>query len=658
MNWIKKEYIFVYGYFQKFGTKKTKDYSKYIEIFRRIQGREFANARNTFNLKLLNFDSYKRGLLRNHGGLSKNTMFLETIIGNETQIKKKFEVMIQNLNQIDVPSNLEEYKNQKEIIYDISLENENIGKRDAHVSYTGITLKAYLDDVRKGRFKVPLFQRDFAWTKPMIISFLNSLMRGFPFGTITVWKDEDNTFKSFRNEFVEAFRDKENYNIDNNVQWILDGQQRTTSIVSQLAQNVKGRNKHKGIIFSLATNEFKAKDKFDINYIHASDLLNENIGIEELSVKYKMDYKTAAVINRLKKQLLNSHIGVTTVDKSSLNTAIDIFTEMNTTGKRLSLFDIVNAKWLAPEIDYNLERFIKEWLSKEGRVYKPDELTLTKSIYLIFDKNNIKSKDIMKYKIPDNISEKMKSVEKTLDLAHDFLMNEMNFKGELIPSSNLIRFISYAFAMNGNKKFNTDQNIALRKYVKGVCLINMYSSSTDTKLATNVKDVDRILNNRFDFIKDIKLAQKDILAIDYNEGSSSYKYILNVLFRDAKSLENNSNIPVMSSDLASSTINIHHIVPKSIKVQGEKVEKILYGNSLANLAPILEKENQQISKKYPSVYLKEFASTNSQLKNTLENLYIDKGFLLEMDENVEQEFLKDFWEARAIKIAEIVNADI
>lgn len=689
-KWIREEWVLSYGYFKTYGmSTKAINYHKHINIFSSFQKRTAQNSFNTFARKLMNYNAFFEGNYLLDGGLHRNKLFMNEMVPNDGKIMSEYAELIKNIDEIDVPlkkkdylklfgeklsisidgknkqkndddkKTIEEYSKVENNLIELNNTGDMYADQEASVSYFQLTLKKYLSAVESGEYKVPLFQRKFVWSKQQIVGFLNSLLKGYPFGNITIWRDSDNLLSS-RNKFVEAYTKESEIDKTKPIYWLLDGQQRTTSIVSQMVE-VVGSTKHKNIIYSFDDKCFKNKEKNDVNFIYAGDLLNPEIEATAIKEKYGIDKLRTAVdiVEKFRKRLLDSKIGVTSVRDASLNTAIDIFTEMNTTGKKLSLFDIVNAKWQTKDYGLDLEKYIYDWLGDDNRFYKPDELTVTKSIYLALDKNNISSKNIMKFILPPvgKLKEKMEQIKKSLNLAHDFLVNVMKFKGELMPSSNLIKFLTYVFSTNGNKTFDNRQNNALIKYVKYVCLNNMYSSSTDQKLQNDIAMMDKIIARDFNEIdeKNIMLTATDIMKLEYNEGSSKYYFVINYLFRNAKSLENNTDIPVKASDKSSSTINIHHVVPKSIKLGDEKVVEIYGGNSVANLAPILEKENQNISNKYPIDYYNEYKTKNDELDKTLSSMYIEKNYFTEIDRFADKDFLDAFWKRRARMISDSIN---
>ena len=573
----------------------------------------------------------------------------------------------------------------------MEIKTDKIGilKENAHeVEYHSWTLKEYIKKISDGNIRVPLFQRKFVWTQTDIISFLNALItNAFPFGNIVCWEDQNKELKLKleRNEYIKQFKSESKRESSNDslssTTWILDGQQRTTTIISQLInpKNTKiTSTKHKNLYFSFDKNQFVKGDTKNIsdgNCIHVHDLLSTEIKSNDLCQIYGIHINVATDIIKLRKKIWDIKIGVTSIKNTDLNNAINIFTEMNSKGKKLTFYDIACAKWHALDLDINLEKQIKQW--KEKVDYEPDDKTILQTIYILLDKNVISSADILKYdvlkkdefqnatnqkEIKNILQSIMTNVWKALDKAHDFLISDMNFKPELIPSSNLIKFLAYFYYKNTNEKPTSAQIRNIKMYIKKLCLDNAYTKNTNSVLKSNIKMMDKIFetnnfaNNDENSLHIKELSPEDICNIKYKSKSSLYYYIINLLFQEAKSFENSSKIPTRSVHKKNSIINIHHIIPKSLKF-GEnkvKIKDIDYGNSIANLAPILADENKNINNKYPKKYLEEFAKKNDELENTLTSLYIHDSFKT-IDKNTKINSIKTILHERAEKIADVIN---
>ncbi|HZH38994.1 MAG TPA: DUF262 domain-containing protein, partial [Bacillales bacterium] len=51
-----------------------------------------------------------------------------------------------------------------------------------------IYLGELLDDIAAGKYKIPVFQRDFVWKQSQMIDLFDSILKGYPIGSLLFWK--------------------------------------------------------------------------------------------------------------------------------------------------------------------------------------------------------------------------------------------------------------------------------------------------------------------------------------------------------------------------------------------------------------------------------------------------------------------------------------
>ena len=91
---------------------------------------------------------------------------------------------------------------------------------------TSLFIKQLISDLERGRIRIPSFQRGFVWNAEQVAYFINSIYKGFPFGSILLWRTRSE-LRIERN--LGAYKLPKNdpeYPID----YVLDGQERITSI--------------------------------------------------------------------------------------------------------------------------------------------------------------------------------------------------------------------------------------------------------------------------------------------------------------------------------------------------------------------------------------------------------------------------------------------
>src|SRR5271166_4321476 len=90
-----------------------------------------------------------------------------------------------------------------------------------------------------GSIRLPLMQRDYVWKASKRLALLDSLYRGWPIGAFYVWQtSEDHPEKNKFNPYVSK-------HMDNFLGFLLDGQQRLTSLSLAIRSESNGDVDHR-----------------------------------------------------------------------------------------------------------------------------------------------------------------------------------------------------------------------------------------------------------------------------------------------------------------------------------------------------------------------------------------------------------------------------
>src|SRR5262249_43289536 len=109
-------------------------------------------------------------------------------------------------------------------------------------------IASLLSDVAKGNIKIPVFQREYVWTDEQIMSLLDSIYRGYPVGSLLLWATKER-LKHERN--VGGFQLPETPE-DSPVNYVLDGQQRLTTLYGVINSDAKTGDAELAERFSVA----------------------------------------------------------------------------------------------------------------------------------------------------------------------------------------------------------------------------------------------------------------------------------------------------------------------------------------------------------------------------------------------------------------------
>jgi hypothetical protein len=89
-----------------------------------------------------------------------------------------------------------------------------------------LSIREILDTVIRGQIRIPAFQRGFVWEPDRVAYLMDSIYKGFPFGSLLFWRTKEQ-LKSERSLGPFSLPPPaEDYPVD----YVLDGQQRITSI--------------------------------------------------------------------------------------------------------------------------------------------------------------------------------------------------------------------------------------------------------------------------------------------------------------------------------------------------------------------------------------------------------------------------------------------
>lgn len=268
----------------------------------------------------------------------------------------------------------------------------------AHSS-KNISLAEYLTDVDKGNILVPHFQRNFVWTKSQMIKLAASLLKGYPIGSFLLMQDTgeycSRRITGLENDEDESQNEGEHQIKQRNSLLILDGQQRTTTAYQifygkgkwrfyfdykRFCNDIedKGFEKIEDIVEDnieewlvalpgekSITNpdEQKTRGLFPLDIIlngsnnqDYSQWLDTYSSSNALKDGYQLDMEKFSRLSRNKsifiRQLIEKITGYQAseivIDKdTSPNIVCTIFETINSTGQKLTILDLLNAKCFA-----------------------------------------------------------------------------------------------------------------------------------------------------------------------------------------------------------------------------------------------------------------------------------------------------------------------
>ncbi|MCZ9882019.1 DUF262 domain-containing protein [Arthrobacter sp. B2a2-09] len=107
-----------------------------------------------------------------------------------------------------------------------------------------------IDLARSGQMRIPHFQRSFVWDAGDVVKLFDSIYRGFPIGTLLLWKKP---VKKDRAQFGPIWIDAEAHN---GGLIVVDGQQRVTTLIASLVRDFALQDPRFQIFFDIEKRRF------------------------------------------------------------------------------------------------------------------------------------------------------------------------------------------------------------------------------------------------------------------------------------------------------------------------------------------------------------------------------------------------------------------
>ena len=225
-----------------------------------------------------------------------------------------------------------------------------------------VSLGWLVERVAAGKIRVPRFQRAFVWKQPDLSALLDSVLRGFPIGSILVWDTDRQIESSPRIGPIEIVSRPAGL-----VSYILDGQQRvstlagtlrlmggTASIVDQIDWRVyydlDGRafvDHRKAMKGSAGGHRESAKDP-DPTYFPVRSLLNTAGFFEacrriEAQVDDEHRPRRLGEADRLASAFRDYQLPLVSIREAELESAVTVFARLNRTGRKMAEDELVSA---------------------------------------------------------------------------------------------------------------------------------------------------------------------------------------------------------------------------------------------------------------------------------------------------------------------------
>jgi uncharacterized protein with ParB-like and HNH nuclease domain len=512
-------------------------------------------------------------------------------------------------------------------------------------------LTTYLDELLNKNYQIPTFQREVVWDKENVKKLWDSIYKFYPLGSILIWKT-DLKLQNHRQVGGHLITDTNFTRTE--YQYILDGQQRTTSLLTSLyGGKIEGREGFESTLYVDFTipidsdtddesyrNRFLFWDEIDdrngeLRYnTGRKNKLNEGLIVRLIDVKnsfgnverklidhsnpeYKeYDHQVRKELRRIKEILDNYRISFIEVKGIQVSEVCQIFERINQAGKPLDIFDIVVAKTFKPVENGDAGFYLRELIDNFRSISQSKFMNISDWDYLqalavliywnVEDSGvrNITDRYLNEIKT-EHILEVWEDAKKALLKTFDFFENHLHIKTpHLIPFRYFYFTITAYFYQNESPNYDF-----LKKYFWFYSFHNNELLSNTTHLFLHIEFLDtEKYNQPYKF--DRFLVNKETLrSASYNSRGRMSRAMLS-LFASMKPRDwEHCDREVLAHNLFFTTDkpNLHHIFPTNSEyvLSNLHLNKI-DNNTLLNIAYLTQITNLDITNRNPLEYISDY----------------------------------------------------
>ncbi len=464
--------------------------------------------------------------------------------------------------------------------------------------------------LKRGELRIPAFQRGFVWSPDDVAFLMDSIYKFYPFGSVLLWRTKA---KLTQERDLGPFKVPEP-SVDYPIDYVLDGQQRLTSILGVFATGLPRSNtvEFKDIYFDLSspdnsqTSQFYALDlqevdrdrHFPLNIIF--DSAEFRLATRHLPEEMQLRADT------LQKRFTQAQFPYYMVETEETDTIAIVFERINRKGIPLDTFQLLTA-WTWSE-DFELKQQFEELsaeLSPFGfrDVGQDTELILRCAAAVLIDRESAESLLTVNGSV---VRDALPKVKKGIKASLDFLKQNLNIhKLDNLPYPTALIPLTAFFAGAEEEQFSLseDQHNSLMHWFWRTLFSHRYSSATKRNLELDIKEAKKL--KEFGY-SNLGSFESHALATMFSErrfltSSVDTKiFVLMLVNHKPKSLINGSDTHIGRVMTAGNRSEFHHLYPQSyLKSLGVDAVKI---NCLANFCIISASDNKKIGGKSPSFY--------------------------------------------------------
>jgi hypothetical protein len=474
-----------------------------------------------------------------------------------------------------------------------------------------LSVREILDSVYRGQIRIPAFQRGFVWEPDRVAFLIDSIYKGYPFGSLLFWR----TNEQLKTERKLGPFELPDPDADFPIDYVLDGQQRITSIfgVFQTELGVIEGDNWKEIYFDYSQNDDVQETQF---FALALEDVDENKHFPLRSVFNVTDYRRltrnmndalAERIDSMQSVFKEANIPYQSFRTEQKEKVAIIFERINRQGVPLDTLQLLSA-WTWSE-EFQLQNQFED-LIEELQGYGFSEISNDISLLL-----RCTAAVLTKSAKPEslvglngaNVRERFSEILNGIKGALDFLKSELKVESiNNLPYQVILAPLSVFFSIDGNKEhsYTNEQREVIVKWFWRVAFSKRYSAGLLRNLNTDLIEISKLKNGEVSKLHDIPVTIRDDFFVKNNfliSAVNTKVFVLMLAQNQPLNIINGTPIDLGEKLRQCNRKEFHHLMPKAFLLRTNQCQEI-NENCLANFCFISRADNRQLGGDQPSLY--------------------------------------------------------
>lgn len=460
--------------------------------------------------------------------------------------------------------------------------------------------------VLTGDILLPKFQRDFVWPRAKILGLLDSIALNYPIGSILLWQSKQELASERSIADLEIAQARPDYPVN----YLLDGQQRLSTVCGALYWRPRDGSSLWNIVYDLRSTEFRHLTTLDdppLSQVPMRYLAQPSLFFKRIVALDDEELRTRA--EALFDRLQNYMIAAVTLGDMPINDIAPIFERINSTGTPLTIVDLMRAATWDPTFDLRDE--IDEILSALGArdFHDVGRKTILRALSAAggfgFSADDI---DRLRSKSVQDLRALVAEVLEASNRAADFLSTHVRAAGgSSLPYANQFAVLTELFRVSPSP--SSAHFSAIEIWFWRTTLSGYFGGWNTGQMSRDFEEVRRFASDRSggEFAVRAPLPQDDIWRLTPFRSNTAHSKMLALMmaFNDPVDLITGQRLELRKSLSWSNDREYHHFFPQAFL--RSRVPPTA-ANSVANFILLSSASNIRISNKAPSRYLAELAS--------------------------------------------------